>query len=79
MPKKIIKNHDAFMSMTSSKSPSKVLSPKNVDAERDHVWFYTLKELKLKDSATEILENLHTVFGPTCVYRSTVFRRVEDF
>ena len=77
--KKDIKNHDAFVSMTSLKSPSKVLSPKNVDAERDHVQFYTLKRLKLGDSATEILKNLHTVFGPTCVYRSTVFRWVEDF
>ena len=43
------------MSMTSSKSPSKVLSPKNVDAERDHVRLYTLKRLKLGDGATEIL------------------------
>ena len=67
------------MSMTSLKSPTKVLSPKNVAAERDHVRFYTLKRLKLGDSATEILANLHTVSGPTCVYRSTVFRWVEDF
>ena len=38
-----------------------------MDADGDHMRFYTFMRLKLGDSATQILENLHTVFGPTCV------------
>ena len=50
-----------------------------MNAERDHMRFYTFMRLKLGDSTTKILQNLHTVFGPTCVNRSTVFRWVEAF
>ena len=38
-----------------------------MDADGDHMQFYTFMRLKLGDSATKILQNLHTVFGPTCV------------
>ena len=77
--KKLLPNHDAYLSMTSLKSPSKRLSLKKMDAERDHMRFYTFMRLKLGDSAIKILQDLHTVFGPTCGNRSIVFRWVEAF
>ena len=50
-----------------------------MDAERYHMRLYTFMRLKLGDSATKILQNLHTVFGPTCVTEAQFSDRLKLF
>lgn len=50
-----------------------------MDAQKDHLRFYTFTRLKLGDNGQKIVQDLQAVFGESCVGKSTVYRWIESF
>ena len=65
--------------MTSLKTSTEHLSLENMDPEKSALRFYVFVRLKLGDGAKKILEDIHTVFGDSCVCQATVYNWISEF
>ena len=62
--------------MTSLKTSTEHLS---LEPEKSALCFYVFVRLKLGDGAKKILEDIHTVFGDSCVCQATVYNWIREF
>ena len=67
-------NYEALLRMTSLKTSPNPLRLKKVDPDNPLLRFYTYMRHKLGDNGKKIIEDLHAVYGDSCVGKTAVCR-----